>query len=294
MNDLDKKPDIDDVAAALMSFNDVNVINSVFKQMGWTFSVEIEETVKMAQQNSNLSIKMKAVKHLRELLREAAELSGLTANVSQTVPSANGGHTTFQAKQLALTLNPTRQIESKDLTNEKEQEESSVNREGSNPSIEACIAAGNDSEPDAGDAREPSGKSPDEPPSVQAPRGRPDDPCPGSKAQPDSERSDGPGGGGGAMPTDGRGTSDLGGGGTDDSRVEGNYICDDPFGDGTSAGGCFDNTGDNGSGNTSVEGSFTRPGDHPCIDHRPAGCNNKLFPGISGTESGEAVTEFGG
>ncbi len=75
----------------------------------------------MAQQNSNLSIKFKALRHLRELLKEAAEMSGLTANVSQTIPGPNGSHTTFQAKQLAMTLNPTKQNKSKEIANEQEE-----------------------------------------------------------------------------------------------------------------------------------------------------------------------------
>ena len=102
----------DDVLAAITSFNDPSIIINIFREMGWSYSLEIKETLIMAKQNANLSIKFKAIKHLRELLREAAETSGYVANVSQTYPNAQGGHTTFQAKCLANMLNPTKQIES--------------------------------------------------------------------------------------------------------------------------------------------------------------------------------------
>ncbi len=66
----------------------------------------------LAKQNANLSIKFKAIKHLRELLREAAETSGLIANVSRTVPNSGGGHTTMSGKRIAGMLSPVKKIES--------------------------------------------------------------------------------------------------------------------------------------------------------------------------------------
>ena len=106
------KPDPDEVLAAIQSFNDPSIITNIFKELNWSYSLEIKETLMMAKQNANLSIKFKAIKHLRELLREAAETSGYIANVSQTMPNAQGGHTTFNAKRIANILNPTKQIES--------------------------------------------------------------------------------------------------------------------------------------------------------------------------------------
>ena len=112
-NEIEKpeSPSPDDILAAIQSFNDPGIITNIFRELGWSYSLEIKETLIMAKQNANLSIKFKANKHLRELLREAAETSGYTANVSQTFPNAQGGHTTFQAKRLANMLNPTKQIE---------------------------------------------------------------------------------------------------------------------------------------------------------------------------------------
>lgn len=321
MDSLEKKPDPEDVAAALASFNDISIITSVMGQLGYTLTYEIEETVRMAQQNSNLSIKFKALKHLRELLKEAAEMSGLTAKVSQTTPGPNGSHTTFQAKQMALTLNPTRQIESREIKNDKEQQQQetqsesseTVNRSSSSPSIEDCVGAetpagdftpGNNNE-DTGRASSPAGSSPQArqvgpalETSIQAPGAGSIITCPDSEAPADSGRSDGLGEGGGAVPSDGSGTSNNCGGSPGDAgalEAEGNYICDDPF-EASEGGQSGDNRCDSGEpfADPGSEGTFTRPREHPCIDHRPAGCDNNLFPGVSGTEEGgESVTEFG-
>ena len=102
----------DDVLAAITSFNDPSIITNIFRDLGWNYSTEIKETLALARQNANLSIKFKAIKYLRDLIREAAETSGYTARVSQTIPDAHGGTTTFSAKRIANVLNPAKQIES--------------------------------------------------------------------------------------------------------------------------------------------------------------------------------------
>lgn len=116
-NEIEKseQPNPDEVLTAIQSFNDPSIITNMFKELGWSYSIEIRETLTMAKQNANLSIKFKAIKHLRELLREAAESAGYTANVSQTVPNAHGGQTTFSAKRISGILNPTKQIESTEI-----------------------------------------------------------------------------------------------------------------------------------------------------------------------------------
>jgi hypothetical protein len=136
INNIEKseQPDPEDVMAAVVSFNDAAIITGLFKRLGWTYSIEIEETISLARQNANLSIKFKAMKHLRELLREAAETSGYLANVSQSTPNAQGGVTTFHAKRIANILNPTKKIESsiKEPNNEESEEprtKSGPNRE---------------------------------------------------------------------------------------------------------------------------------------------------------------------
>ena len=110
-----EQPNHEEVAAAILSFNDPAIITNLFKQLGWSYSLEIQETVSLAKQNANLSIKFKAIKHLRELLREAAETAGYIANVSSTSPNIHGGHTTFSAKRIAGILNPVKQIESTEI-----------------------------------------------------------------------------------------------------------------------------------------------------------------------------------
>ena len=131
-----EKPNPDDVLAAIQSFNDPNIITSMFRELGWSYSIEIRETLLMAKQNTNLSIKFKAIKHLRELLREASEAAGYVANVSSTIPNAQGGQTTFSAKRISGILNPTKQIESteiKEPQNDRQEPETESDR-GSNRS----------------------------------------------------------------------------------------------------------------------------------------------------------------
>lgn len=112
MNNKIEKINPDDVLTAITSFNDPSIITNIFKELNWTYSFEIREWLAMARQNANLAVKSKALIQLRKLLREAAEASGLVANVSQTFPNAQGGHTTFHAKRIANILNPPKQIES--------------------------------------------------------------------------------------------------------------------------------------------------------------------------------------
>ena len=123
-NEIEKpeQPSHDDVLAAIQSFNDPSIIVNLFGELGWNYSVEIKETLVLAKQNANLSIKFKAIKHLRELLREAAETSGYIANVSTTAPNAHGGHTTFHAKRIAGILNPAKKIESTEIKETQDDE----------------------------------------------------------------------------------------------------------------------------------------------------------------------------
>lgn len=133
-NEIEKsEPSPDDVLTAITSFNDPAIIVNIFKDLGWTYSFEIREWLAMARQNANLSVKAKALIQLRKLLREAAETSGLIANVSQTVPNAQGGMTTFHAKRIAGMLNPTKQIKSigKEIQNDEQKEIRTESNRGS-------------------------------------------------------------------------------------------------------------------------------------------------------------------
>ncbi len=133
-----EQPGHDEITTAILSFNDPAIVVNLFKQLGWSYSLEIRETVAVAKQNANLSIKFKAIKHLRELLREAAEASGYMANVSQTVPNQMGGQTTFHAKRIAGMLNPVKKIESTEIkeSQDEQEEEPKSNRECNRPENE--------------------------------------------------------------------------------------------------------------------------------------------------------------
>lgn len=112
----------DDVADVILSYNDPNLIANVFRQMGWTPTLEIIETLKVVRQDMNPGAKLRAIKYLRELLREAAEAAGLIANVSQSRPLPGGGHTTFSAKRIVSAMNPGKQIESTQIEEPKDGE----------------------------------------------------------------------------------------------------------------------------------------------------------------------------
>ena len=137
MNDKIEKteqPNPDDVLSAITSFNDPAIIVGIFKELGWSYTFEIKEWLMMARQNANLAVKSKALIQLRKLLREAAETSGLIANVSSTVPNPQGGHTTFSAKRIAGVLNPAKQIESTEIEgtqNDKAKETTNESDRGS-------------------------------------------------------------------------------------------------------------------------------------------------------------------
>ena len=129
----EEQPNPDEVLAAIQSFSDPSIITNIFKELNWTYSIEIKETLALARQNANLSIKFKAIKHLRELLKEAAEASGYVARISQTVPNVQGGVTSFHARRIAGMLNPTKQIEStiKETQNDETKETRTESNRGS-------------------------------------------------------------------------------------------------------------------------------------------------------------------
>jgi hypothetical protein len=100
----------EDVATTLVSFNDPNLVLSLFRQLGWGLSFEIKETLSIAQQNINLGAKLSAIKHLRTLLREAAEAAGYYGKVTQTISGGDGTSKTFSAKQIANALKPAENV----------------------------------------------------------------------------------------------------------------------------------------------------------------------------------------
>ena len=119
MNPLNNQMSPDEITDVVLSFNDPALIANVFRHMGWSPSLEITETIKLAKQDNDLGVKLRAIKHLRELLRESAEAAGLIANVSQTKPLPGGGNQTFQAKRIIAAMNPTKQIESNQIGEDK-------------------------------------------------------------------------------------------------------------------------------------------------------------------------------
>ena len=117
-DNLPQKNVIDDVAAALLSYSDPNLITAVLRQMGWSPNQEIIETLYVSRQNVNLGAKMTALKHLRALLHVAAEANGLIVTATKTFNDEDGSHTTFSAKGMMKALNP-KPVESKEIQNDR-------------------------------------------------------------------------------------------------------------------------------------------------------------------------------
>jgi len=122
MNNLPEKidqPSIDEVTSAILSYNDPQLITTALNSLGWNCNIEILETISVARQNVNLGAKMTAIKYLRTLLQETAEASGYISQVSQTRPGADGGSTTFSAKRISAALNPTKNVISKEISDDR-------------------------------------------------------------------------------------------------------------------------------------------------------------------------------
>jgi len=146
MNPLSKEMSPDEITNVLLSFNDPSLIANVFKHMGWSPTLEITETLKMAKQDNNLNVKLRAIKHLRELMKEAGEASGLIANMSQSRPLPGGGSQTFHAKRIMAAMNPTKKIESTQIGEaENVEEKAEPNRTSNRPESQGIDSAeGND------------------------------------------------------------------------------------------------------------------------------------------------------
>jgi len=114
-----------DAAMMISSLGDTNLVVSMFDSLGWTFTDEIREVLKLVRQNTNLPAKLNAIKYLREILREAAETSGMIANVTRTIPGHDGESTTFHARGIVDALHPEKrkQVDSTMKGNEDERRE---------------------------------------------------------------------------------------------------------------------------------------------------------------------------
>jgi hypothetical protein len=117
------KIDPSEVIEKILSFSDPTMLVLLFNKLGWSYSVEIEETVKLAKQDTDVRVKLAALKHLRNLIKECAETRGIISSVTKTLPGTDGSMTTFHAKRVAAALNPEperKQIESKEISDGEE------------------------------------------------------------------------------------------------------------------------------------------------------------------------------
>lgn len=246
-NEIEKseQPSPEDVLAAITSFNDVTIVTNIFRDLGWNYSLEIKETLALAKQNANLSIKFKAIKYLRELLKEAAEASGYTAKVSQTIPNAQGGTTTFSARRISKILNPTKQIESniKENQNDKKRLQSIESPSGCDEENRTEPNRGSDRGQSQTDERHTKDSGLETIPEVSRDTGR---------AFPAGDVESG-------------GTEPPDGGEAPGSVPRGAYE---------------GHTRDTKSNRPGVEDK----GESPCIKTRPPTCDRELFPGISSAE----------
>lgn len=107
----------DQISSLILSYGDINLVSAAFESLGWSYSHEITETLYIAKQNKNLAAKLSAIKHLHDLVREAAEASGYLAKVSKTTTAEDGSSTTFSARRIAGALNPTNNKLQKEIVN---------------------------------------------------------------------------------------------------------------------------------------------------------------------------------
>jgi hypothetical protein len=263
MGEIEKQPTQEEIVQALMDFNDPGVIVTLFRQLGWSYTFEIQETIKCAKQNANLSIKLKAIKHLRELLKEAAETSGYIANVSSSKPNADGGHTTLHAKRVVGLLNPTKRIESTEVKeSENDQKEQTESDRGS----------------DRGPSQEKSGTdtnsifTTDE---YNAGSESRDGEIPNPKANSGSESPSSVESGG--IESSGRGTlpecRNSGGDRDGDANSETSSE--------TNSRSVTETERDCPSKRNKIGESGDDSSNSPCIKHRPPTCDHDLYPGIS-------------
>jgi hypothetical protein len=132
---------VEDITSAILSFNDINLVVATFESLEWNLTTEIVETLKIVKQDKQLAPKLNAIKHLRLLLKEAAEAAGMMGNVTQTVPGEGGGHTTFSAHNVLNVLNPKKkQISSIVQETINEQPPGEDNRRS--PTIETALSGG--------------------------------------------------------------------------------------------------------------------------------------------------------
>ena len=227
---------VEDVTSLILSYNDPNLITQILEHYGWSCSQEILETLKVARQDVNLGAKMTAIKHIRTLLREAAEASGMVGKISRIVPGEDGTTTVFSAKRIATAFNPRKQIKVEEIKNDsREQEETDI---GGSP----VVPGGNtetDPGQDASTGETDFGRGEDEDRSGDNQRQMPE--------RADSERNSG------------EGEDDIDGRDNDNERIGGEQQPGD--------------------------------GDNPCIQHQPPTCDQRLYPGVSGTTSAGERTQ---
>lgn len=266
-NEIEKseQPNPDDILAAIQSFNDPNIITNMFRELGWTYSVEIKETLVLAKQNANLSIKFKAIKYLRDLIREAAEAAGYVANVSKTIPNAQGGQTTFHAKRIAGALNPVKKIESKikELPNGKKEPQKSETEHHT-------LGAESDRESDRGQSKKSfqTRESADSSESIRDTR----------RAFPLGDADSG-----GTEPPDGGETPGRSKG-RDDDYSDKNCNRENSRSPSSSISSSSDPRTAGSKERVPPDRELSESNDSPCINTRPPTCDRDLFPGISSAE----------
>lgn len=257
----------EDVATTLVSFNDPNLVLSLFRQLGWGLSFEIKETLSIAQQNINLGAKLSAIKHLRTLLREAAEAAGYYGKVTQTINGGDGTSKTFSAKQIANALKPAENVtiterKPNDRIEQKSRTEESRKLEeftelSSDDKSSPIISGSNGPRPAEGAGNYFIESPADFNGTIHADS---------SDGRRDTTTSDG-----GTSERDSRNQTELGSGLGESGNIKsdcGNKLA------GT-------NSEDRDFGNM-PEGRSTN---HPCIQNREPSCDRNLFPGACGPDS---------
>ena len=104
LQDTNQLEDFQKLLCPLTSFvNPIPLLENLEKE-GYTPSFAITEVVKLAKQDENLTIKLKAIRFLHQLVTEALQAAGLLVHAARTVKTEGGDTLTLSAELVAASL----------------------------------------------------------------------------------------------------------------------------------------------------------------------------------------------
>ncbi len=101
-----------------------------FDFYGWSHDEEIHTLVRLAKQDENLNVQLRATQYIREITKDALAAAGLLVHATKTSKDEAGNITTFSTDLVASALKPKAVISDKpDKSDEGEQKDADRNTE---------------------------------------------------------------------------------------------------------------------------------------------------------------------